>query len=272
MEKPDRLCLHTVTTKPWPIETAAKKYSAAGIKGISVWRDALEGRKPKDVRKMIAGKGLKVVSLIRGGFFPSKDPVKRQEALKENKRALEEAAGIGAPMLVLVCGADPEQSLEESRKQIAEGILALLPLAGRLGIRLAIEPLHPMYADTRSAINTLKQATNISVNLGSSLVGVAIDVYHVWWDPDLEEEIKRCGRAGKIFAFHICDWKVPTRDMLFDREIMGKGCIPVPRIRRWVEGAGFNGFHEVEIFSNHYWSVDQDEYLSEIVHAYSRYT
>lgn len=264
----DKLCLHTITTKPWPIETAARKFSKAGIKGISVWRDALEGRDPAVVKRMLDDEGLKVVSLVRGGFFPHTDKKKRAEAISENKKALEEAAAISAPLLVLVCGADPDQSLEESRKHIRDGINALLPVAGDLGIKLAIEPLHPMYADTRSAINTTKQATDMAVALESDLIGVAVDVYHLWWDPDLESEIKRCGKSRKIFAFHICDWKVPTSDFLLDREIMGKGCIPVPQIRKWVEDAGFTGFNEVEIFSNHYWSGDQDSYLKEIIEAY----
>jgi sugar phosphate isomerase/epimerase len=268
----ERLCLHTITTRPWPIETATGKYADAGIHGISVWRETLEGRDPAKVGRMIAGEGLKAVSLVRGGFFPHTGRRKRQEAIDENKRALEEAAAISAPLIVLVCGADPEQSLDESRKQIAEGIHALVPMATDHRIRLGIEPLHPMYADTRSAINTLKQATDMAENSGSDLVGVVVDVYHLWWDPDLESEIRRCGASGRLFAFHICDWKVPTNDFLYDREIMGKGCIPVPKIRRWVEQSGFNGFNEVEIFSHNYWGQDQDQYLGEIIKAYNKHS
>jgi len=141
-------------------------------------------------------------------------------------------------------------------------------MAEELGIKLGIEPLHPMYADTRSAINTLKQANDMAEEIGSDKVGVVVDVYHLWWDPDLQAEIRRCGELGKLFAFHICDWKVPTGDMLNDREIMGKGCIPVPQIREWVEATGFEGPHEVEIFSHHYWEQDQDRYLKEIIEAY----
>ncbi len=268
MNEPDRLCLHTITTRPWPIETAAGKYRAAGIRGISVWRDALEGREPGKTGNMLKGEGLEVVSLVRGGFFPDVDPGKRTKAIGENKKALEEAAALSAPLLVLVCGADPRQPLEDSREQIMEGILEILPLASQLGVRLGIEPLHPMYADTRSAINSLKQANDMAEQTGSELVGVVVDVYHLWWDDALENEIRRSGKLGKLFAFHICDWKVPTSDMLNDREIMGRGCIPVPVIRNWVEEAGFEGFIEVEIFSNHYWTMDQDRYLEEIIDAY----
>jgi len=264
-----KLCLHSITTRPWKIEEAARKYAAAGIQWISVWREALDGRSPKIVGRMLQEQGLGVVSLVRGGFFASVDPLKREEALDQNKRALEEAAALQAPLLVLVCGADPGQSLEDSRTQIEEGIVALVPMAEELGIKLGIEPLHPMYADTRSAINTLSQANDLAAKIDSKKVGVVVDVYHLWWDSNLPTEIRRCGELGKLFAFHMCDWKVPTGDMLNDREIMGKGCIPVPRIRRWVEEAGFEGPHEVEIFSNQYWSQDQDMFLKEIIEAYT---
>mgnify|MGYP001816998552 FL=1 len=268
MNDPAQLCLHTITTKPWSIEEAAVKYAAAGIRWISVWREALEGRKTAAVSRMLEENGLAVASLVRGGFFASADGAKRRQAMDENRRALEEAAGIKAPLLVLVCGADPAQALEVSREQIREGIEALLPVAGELGVRLGIEPLHPMYADTRSAINTLKQANDMVEQMGSDQVGVVVDVYHLWWDPELESEIRRCGRLGKLFAFHICDWKVPTGDMLNDREIMGRGCIPLTSIREWVQHAGFQGPMEVEIFSTHYWSGDQDSYLEQIIKAY----
>jgi sugar phosphate isomerase/epimerase len=268
MNDPGKLCLHSITTRPWNIEVAARKYAAAGIRWISVWREALEGRDPERIGRILEEEGLGVVSLVRGGFFASMDPVERKKAIDHNKGALEEAAALKAPVLVLVCGADPGQSLEDSRTQIGEGIAELLPLAEELGIKLGVEPLHPMYADTRSAINSLKQANDLVEKLDSEKVGVVVDVYHLWWDPDLEAEIGRCGKLGKLFAFHICDWKVPTGDMLNDREIMGRGCIPVPRIREWVEAAGFDGPHEVEIFSHRYWAQDQDAYLNEIIEAY----
>jgi sugar phosphate isomerase/epimerase len=132
---------------------------------------------------------------------------------------------LGTSLIVLVCGADPSQPLEESRKQIQDGIATILPDAAAAGVKLAIEPLHPMYADTRSAINTLAQANEMAEAVHSKWVGVAVDVYHLWWDPSLENEIKRCGENGKLFAFHVCDWKVPTTDLLLDRGLMGEGCI-----------------------------------------------
>ena len=263
-----RLCIHTITTKPWKIEEAAKNFSTAGVKGITVWRDALEGRNIRQTGEMLRNEGLEIISLCRGGFFPSIDKAKRDSAILENKKAIDEAAELGTDMVVLVCGAEPQQSLEDSRKQIQDGIENLAPFAEQAGVRLAIEPLHPMYADTRSAVNTLAQANDMAEAINSQWVGVAVDVYHLWWDPLLEQEIKRCGRIEKLFAFHVCDWNVPTTDMLNDRGLMGDGCIPIRAIRGWVEEAGFTGFYEVEIFSNKFWKQDQSEFLKKIINAY----
>jgi len=263
-----QLCIHTITTKPWNIETAAQNFSAAGVKGITVWRDALEGRNIKQTGQLLRDHGLHIVSLCRGGFFPNKDKTKRMAALDDNRRAIEEAAELGTSLIVLVCGSDPDQPLEVSRRQIQDGIASIIPVAAKAGIKLAIEPLHPMYADTRSAINTLSQANDMAAALNSPSVGVALDVYHLWWDPDLEQEIKRCSEHGHLLAFHICDWNVPTTDLLLDRGLMGEGCIPVEKIRSWVEAAGFKGFYEVEIFSNKFWKDDQSQFLEKIIKAY----
>ena len=263
-----QLCIHTITTKPWSIEEAAKNYSAEGVKGITVWRDALANRDIKQTGQLLRDHGLEIVSLCRGGFFPNKEKEKRKMAIEDNLKAIEEATDLGTSSIVLVCGADPAQSLEDSRKQIQEGIQTILPQAKAAGIKLAIEPLHPMYADTRSAINTLAQANDMAEQINSPYVGVAIDVYHLWWDPNLEQEIKRCGENDHLFAFHICDWNSPTVDILLDRGLMGDGCIPVNKIRSWVEATGFNGFYEVEIFSSKYWQQDQSQVLKKIIKAY----
>jgi sugar phosphate isomerase/epimerase len=266
-----KLCLHSITTKPWSIEEAAKNYSGNGVKGITVWRYALTGRNIKHTGEMLREHGLNIVSLCRGGFFAAKESSRRQAAIDDNRKAISEAFNLGTNMIVLVCGADPAQSLEDSRKQIYDGISSILPDSASAGIKLAIEPLHPMYADTRSAINTLAQANDMAEALNSPWVGVAVDVYHVWWDPRLEKEIKRSGRNRTLLAFHISDWKSPTSDMLNDRGLMGEGCIPVRKIRSWVEAAGFNGFNEVEIFSNDYWKWDQSVYLKTIITSYKIY-
>ena len=264
----DKLCIHTITTKPWAIETSAAKFAAAGVKGITVWRDALAGRDIAQTRRMLGDHGLSVVSLCRGGFFPAATAADRQKAIDDNRKAIAEAHALGAPHVVLVCGAVPGQPLPESRRQITDGIAALLADCQAAGVKLAIEPLHPMYADARSAVNTLAQANDMVEQLRSPFVGVAVDVYHLWWDPALESEIARCGRLKALFAYHVCDWRTPTVDLLNDRGLMGEGCIPLRQIRAWIEATGFKGFNEVEVFSTRLWAMDQDEYLKKIVQAY----
>ncbi|HOO98706.1 MAG TPA: sugar phosphate isomerase/epimerase family protein [Bacteroidales bacterium] len=266
-----RLCIHTITTKPWNIEEAVRNYSSRGVKGITVWRDTLAGRDIRKTGDMLRSSGLKAVSLCRGGFFPSREVSGRRDAIDDNRRAINEAYELGTNLIVLVCGADPALSLEDSRKQIHDGIAEVLSDASAAGVRLAIEPLHPMYADTRSAINTIAQANEMAESLNSHFVGVAVDVYHLWWDPLLEQGIERCGRNGNLLAFHICDWKSPTIDILNDRGLMGEGCIPLRKIRSWVEATGFDGFVEVEIFSNIWWKEDQTLFLEKIITAYKEH-
>ncbi len=264
----DQLCIHTITTKPWAIETSAAKFAAAGVKGITVWRDALAGRDIAKTGQLLRDHGLSIVSLCRGGFFPAATAADRAKALDDNRKAIAEAHALGAPLIVLVCGAVPGQPLTESRRQIVDGIAALLPDCQAAGVKLAIEPLHPMYAGDRSAVNTLAQANDMVAQLKSPLVGVALDTYHVWWDPALEQEIARCAQLNALFAYHVCDWRTPTVDMLNDRGLMGEGCIPLRQIRAWVEATGYRGFNEVEIFSTRLWATDQDEFLANIVQAY----
>jgi len=264
----DRLCVHTITTKPWDIDTAIEEYARAGVGGVTVWRSAFEARTPEEVGRRARDAGLAVVSTCRGGFFPGADADARRRAIEDNRTAILETEQVGAPHIVLVCGADPRQPLEDSRRQIADALAELAPFARDHGVKLAVEPLHPMYADTRSAINTLTEANDICEELGDPAVGVAVDVYHLWWDPRLEAEIERCGRLGALLAYHVCDWRVPTEDLLTDRGLMGEGCVPLRRIRGWVEATGFDGFNEVEVFSDRYWAMDQGEFLGRIVEAY----
>lgn len=268
----DKLCIHTITTRPLEFEEACAKYAALGVKGISIWRDAVAGLDPGTVINCLKTNGLSPVSYVRGGFFPSLEAGKRAAAIQDNLLMLQEAAGMEIPMLVLVCGAEPGQPLQTSREQIKAGIEAILPRARELNIKLAIEPLHPMYADTRSAITSLRQANEMTEYFHDEFLGVAVDVYHLWFDEDLEEQIRRCGKNKNLFAFHICDWNVPTSDMLNDRGLMGEGCIPLKQIRGWVEEAGFSGFHEVEIFSTKFWEEDQGLFLDKIVKAYKEHS
>jgi len=264
-----RLCLHTITTKPWSLAECIDGYAGAGVRGITVWRQALEPQGLDESARMLCDSGLEVVSLCRGGFFPAETQRDRRAALDENRRAIEEAAVLGAPLIVLVCGAVPGMPLAEGRKQIRDAIATLLPDAESADVKLSIEPLHPMYADTRSAVNTLRQANDMVEDIASPWVGVTVDVYHLWWDPELEAGIARAGNS--ILSFHVSDWRTPTRDLLNDRALMGSGCIDIRGIRGWVERAGFVGPIEAEIFSDEYWAADQTEFLEDIKRAYLRH-
>lgn len=257
-----RLCIHTMTTKPWSLEEIIAGYTGAGVPGITVWRHHVEPYGPQKAGKMLRDSGLKVVSLCRGGFFPATSAAARETARDENRRIIDEAVAIGAPLIVLVCGAHPEIPLPDARQHILDGIAAVLPHAEAAGVKLSIEPLHPMYADDRSAVNTLEQANNMVLALRSPWVGVTVDVYHCWWDPMLKSDIERAGNT--ILSFHVCDWRTPTRDILNDRGMMGEGCIDIPGIRKWVEATGFNGFVEVEIFSNQFWEWKQEMLVERI--------
>ena len=263
-----RLCLHTITTKPWSLAECLKNYAAADIPAITVWRNALETAGVHESARMLKASGLRVTSLCRGGFFPGVTAAARLGALDDNRRAIDEAHAIGAPLIVLVCGAVPGIPLADARGMIADGIAAVLPEAKAAGVKLAIEPLHPMYANDRSAVNTMQQANDLVARIGSDHVGVAVDVYHIWWDDALEHEIARCGQAGSLLAFHVCDWLTPTREFLNDRGLMGEGCINIPQIRSWVEAAGFKGDIEVEIFSTELWKLNQHAFVDRIKGAY----
>lgn len=257
-----------MTTKPWSLAECARRYADAGVTGITVWRNTLSEAGPAAARELLRSHGLTVVSLCRGGFFPAASAADRAKALDENRRCVDEAAALGAPLVVLVCGSAQGLPLAQSRGQIADGIAAVLPHAAAAGVRLAIEPLHPMYAADRSAVSTMGQARAICRHLASPWLGIAVDVYHTWWDDRLEDEIRACGREGSLFAFHVSDWRTPTVDLLEDRGLMGEGCIPIRQIRGWVEEAGFRGFVEVEIFSRRLWATDQAQYLADIKAAY----
>ncbi|MCX8065157.1 MAG: sugar phosphate isomerase/epimerase [Candidatus Hydrogenedentes bacterium] len=264
-----RLAIHTMTFKRLDLRTIVSLFQKHGVPGITVWREHIHDIGLGEAKQILRDSSLKVVSLCRGGFFPSASAIEREKACVETMKAMDEAKEIGAPLLVLVCGAEPGLPLAEARQQILDGIQKVLPHAKSLQLCLGIEPLHPMYADDRSAINTLEQANNIVTAIHSEWVGIVLDVYHLWWEPWLQSEIMRAER--KIMAFHVSDWKTPTTHLLNDRGMMGEGCIPIRQIRAWAEQAGFRGFIEVEIFSERYWNSPPDEFIQRIKDAYLRY-
>ncbi len=260
--------VHTATLKPWDLATTCEKLVTAGVAGVSIWRDKVApdegGMGLEEAVKIVRGSGLAVPAYVRGGFFPAADAGLRQAAVDHTRVMLDEAAALGAEQLVLVVGAVPGMPLDEARVQVAEGIAACVEHAERVNVKLSIEPLHPMYAGDKSCVNTIASARAVCDEVDHPLVGVAVDVYHVWWDPDLAAQVAALGEENRLFGFHVCDWRVPTRDMLLDRALMGDGCIDVAGIRGMVERAGFSGLSEVEIFSTEHWAEDQDDYLKRI--------
>ncbi|MZR32295.1 sugar phosphate isomerase/epimerase family protein [Sneathiella litorea] len=256
-----RLSINTATTRvQWNLSQAIDGYARAGVGGISPWRDQIAEMGLAKAAKAIKEADLTVSGVCRGGMFPWSDAQGRVAMLDDNRQAIEEAATLNAQCLVLVVGGLPAGSkdLAGAHAMVEEAISVLLPEARAAGVPLAIEPLHPMYAADRACVNTMRHALDICERAGEG-IGVAVDVYHVWWDTELQSQIKRAGKE-RLLAFHICDWLVPTRDLLTDRGMMGDGVIDIPLLRGWVEEAGFDGLNEVEIFSElDWWKRDPEE-------------
>jgi sugar phosphate isomerase/epimerase len=249
------MSINLATVRPqYTMAQAVDACLAQGITAIAPWRDQVQATGLKEAASIVRTNNMRVTGLCRGGMFPAADKAGLAAAIDDNRRAIDEAAAIQADCLVLVVGGLPKGSrnLAAAREMVADGLAAILPHARESRMPLAIEPLHPMYAPDRACINTLEQALDVCDLLGDG-VGVAIDVYHVWWDPKLYAQIARAGANGRILAHHICDWLVPTRDLLLDRGMMGDGIIDLRAIRVAMEKAGYRGPQEVEIFSSENW-------------------
>lgn len=267
----DWLSINTATVRRQggaevPLARIIDQCARHGIQAISPWRDQVAAAGLAQVRSQLRAHGIGLSGYCRGGFFTAADEAGRRAALDDNRRAIDEALALDAPCVVLVVGSLPgalegkavHKDIGGARAQVRDGIAETLAYAREAGMPLAIEPLHPMQAAERACINTLAQALDLCETLdplaqgGRAMLGVALDVYHVWWDPELERQIARAGR-DRLFAYHVCDWRLPTRDLLSDRAMMGDGVIDLPRIRGWVEAAGYAGYSEVEIFSEADW-------------------
>jgi len=249
------------------LQQACEACARQGIEWVAPWRDQLAKVGAAEAARIIAGSGLRVTGLCRGGMFTT-DP----NAIDDNRRAIDEAATIGADHLVLVVGGLPAGSrdLAAARQKVAEGLAAVLPYARAAKIPLAIEPLHPMYAPDRAVINTLAQALDLCSALGEG-VGVVLDTYHLWWDPELLPQIARAGRDKRILAHHISDFLVPTRDLLNDRGMMGDGVIDFKGFRHAVEAAGFTGPQEVELFSHDWWGKPGDQVIATCIERFNAF-
>lgn len=263
-----RLSLNTATVNQWSLKECIAGCVRHGVSAIAPWREKLQELGIETGAKMIADAGLQVSALVRGGFFTGIDDPARQSALDENRQALDEALAIGAQSIVLVVGGLPDGSkdMQDARNQVRDGIARYLEFTRDVDMPLAIEPLHPMFAPDRACVNTLEHANDLCDELGDG-VGVAIDAYHVWWDPNLAREIARA--KGRILGFHVCDWLVPTKDLLLDRGMMGDGVIDLRGLHTMVNEAGYDGLIEVEIFSvDNWWKRPGDEVMATLIERY----
>jgi sugar phosphate isomerase/epimerase len=267
------LSINTATVRAqWKLDRIIEECARRGIRAISPWRDQVAAVGLDRVSAVVRDHGLELSGYCRGGMYPASTAEGRRLALDDNRRAADEARLLDAACLVLVVGGLPGalqgkpegKDLAAARNDIRDGIAATLEYARSVQMPLAIEPLHPMYAADRACVNTLEQALDLCDALDpgrSGALGVAVDAYHVWWDPKLRAQIERAGRA-RLLAFHVCDWLVPTRDLLNDRGMMGDGVIDLPQMRGWIESAGYAGYSEVEIFSaDNWWKRDGGEVL-----------
>jgi len=274
--RPERLSINTATLrKQWTLSDIISGCARRGIRMISPWRDQVAATGVKETARRLRDSGVGLSGYWSRGLFPGVDRQARRLALDDNRRAVDEALSLGAPCLALVVGGlarDPDgrttsKDLAGAREMVRDGIGELLDYARPAGMTLAIEPMHPMYAAERSCVNTMAHANDLCDELApgsNSGLGIAVDVYHVWWDPELRAQIERAGgHAGRLATYQLSDWLVPTTDLALDRGMMGDGVIELPLIRSWVEAAGYDGPHEVEIYSErNWWQRDPDEVLS----------
>jgi sugar phosphate isomerase/epimerase len=256
-----RLSFNQITADPWSLEQVVRNCSRSGIPYIAVWRHKLDGDATK-AAAMIRGEGLRVSSLCRGGWFSAPTAKERRERIADNRVAIEEAAMLGAPVLVIVSGPANGQTLQDARATVLDGLMEVLPDAEKAGVILGVEPLHPMYAAERSVVVTLKQANDIVEKIGSPAAGIVIDAFHVWWDPEVMTQIERA--RGKIVGFHVSDWPVPLPGILMGRAMMGHGVIELRRLRQAVDATGYDGPIEVEIFNEEVWKTADDGLLQQI--------
>jgi sugar phosphate isomerase/epimerase len=266
---PLNLSLNLATVRrQWKLPQAVEAAARYAFAGVAPWREMVEETGIAESARIFRANGMRVTGYCRGGLFGAGGRENLKAAIDDNKRMIDEAAAIAAEAIVIIGGGLPQGSrdLSAARAMFAEGLDAVLPYARACGVPLALEPMHPMYAADRGCITTLREMLDIADLLGNDGLGIVVDTYHVWWDPELSVQIARAGR--RIVAHHICDWLVPTKHMLTDRGMMGDGVIDFPAIRRMVGAAGYRGVQEVEIFSDYWWSRPGDEVLATAVERF----
>lgn len=262
-----RLSLNQATVQHWTVQQAVEGCVRHGIPSIALWRHKIEQAGLESCVTLVQQAGLHVSSVCRGGLFVSPLESVRRERIQENLRAVDEAAALQADSLVMVVGASPEVPIADARTMVADGLAEVVPYAKRCGVRIGLEPLHPMYAADRSVLNTIDQALATAAPYAQDEVGVILDTYHFWWDPMAYQQIARA--AGRIFGFHVCDWITPLPDMLLGRGMMGNGSIDNHGFRMAVEAAGYTGPIEVEIFNQALWDADGDDVLRTVVERFT---
>jgi sugar phosphate isomerase/epimerase len=267
------LSINQETVKQLSLPALVDAVAAVGIHAVGLWRAPVQKFGVARAARLMRDAGLTVTSLCRGGFLTAPDPTARAKALADNRAAIDEAATLGTDTLLLVSGGLPDGSrdLTGARERVAEALAELAPYATERGIRLAVEPLHPMYASDRCVVSTLSQALDIAERFPAEQVGVAVDTYHLWWDDTVAAQIARAGRGGRIAAFQLADWITPLPEgVLLGRGQLGDGCVDFRWFRERVEEAGYRGPTEVEIFNTALWERDGAEVVAEIADRYER--
>ncbi|RZQ59701.1 sugar phosphate isomerase/epimerase family protein [Amycolatopsis suaedae] len=263
----DRLSLNQITTKSWSLPEAVRGCAESGVGWIALWRDKVAEVGVDEAARLVAEHGLRVSSLCRGGFFTGVQPDgSAVDGLAQTREAIDEAARLGAEVLVLVVGGVAGGDLAASRRAVADAVDALVPQALDRGVRLGLEPLHPMQCAERSVLSTVDQALTLAEPYPAEAVGVVVDEFHVWWDPRIEESIAKA--AGRIAGFHVCDQLVPLTDTLLGRALPGDGPIDHRHLKACVDAAGYTGPIEVEVFNAELWSRPGGEVLAETIAAY----
>ncbi|MEU0834837.1 sugar phosphate isomerase/epimerase family protein [Streptomyces sp. NPDC005969] len=269
-----RLSINQETIKQWSLPELAEGCVKAGIDKVGLWRAPVQEYGIERTAQLLKDAGLTVTSLCRGGFFTALDPAERARALDDNRAAIDEAAALSTDTLVLVSGGLPPGSrdLHGARERIAEALAELGPYARERGVRLAIEPLHPMFASDRCVVSTLSQALDIAERFPAEQVGVVVDTYHIWWDDQAAAQIARAGAGGRIHSFQLADWITPLpAGVLVGRGQLGDGSVDFRAFREMVEAAGFDGPIEVEIFNEDLWARDGAEVLAEVAARYAEH-
>lgn len=256
-----RLSLNRWTFRTTPIQEFLEVAASQGIDAVGLWRQDVAEVGLDALRRRVDDAGLRVSTVCRGGFLTSSADVDRAEALEDNRRAIDETAGLGAPTLVLVVGGvdRADKDILGARSRVAEAVAELAPYAEERGVTLSLEPLHPMFAADRAVVSTIDQALDIAEASGSPAAGVVVDTYHVWWDPYLERAVQRAAQADRLFSYQVCDWNLPlAAEPLHSRGYMGDGYIDFPSITRMIRDAGYTGDIEVEIFNEDVWATPAD--------------